>query len=155
MGGELKRRGAFCTSAHKKVIVSQINLPLSIIQPLVTSDPSISKSALRRREERGQEQAAGGATHPPRVSGDKRVPQLQLAESVKTTNVGATKQKHHRLNTQPLPVPSHFTTPRFTIGAALRREVPQNTQTHMQSYCLPITEEPLSCLFCFIGRKVS
>lgn len=39
MGGELKKQGGvFCPSAHKNVTVFQIN-PLSIVQPLMTSDP--------------------------------------------------------------------------------------------------------------------
>lgn len=39
MGGVLKKwGGVFCPGAHKKVTASQIN-PLSIAQPLMTSDP--------------------------------------------------------------------------------------------------------------------
>ena len=39
MGGVLKKwGGVFCPGAHKKVTASQIN-PLSVVQPLMTSDP--------------------------------------------------------------------------------------------------------------------
>lgn len=63
-----KRGGVFCPSAHKKVTVSQINPPL-VVQPLMTSDPSISESMLKQREKK-EDGRVQGETHPPRVSSD-------------------------------------------------------------------------------------
>lgn len=80
MGGVLKKRGGvFCPGAHKKVTASQIN-PLSIVQPLMTSDlPFLSQCrncgrGRRRQSERGKH------THPESAV-TKGGPQPQLDES--------------------------------------------------------------------------
>lgn len=57
--------GVFCPSAHKKVTISQINPPpLSIVQPLMTSDPSISESMLKQRKKKEEGGRKGKHTHP-------------------------------------------------------------------------------------------
>lgn len=167
-----KRGGVFCPNAHKKVTISQIN-PLSIVQPLTTSDP-LFLSQCWNSGRRGREGARGNTP--------TQSQQWQKGASATASWVGQENKRSGHRHKAELPEAAHLhglcpfpATPllcisQLTIGVAQLREVPQHTQTHntqaregrgswgsKESCCLSITDWPLSPSILLIGhhRKIS
>lgn len=149
MGGVLKKRGGvFCPGAHKKVTASQIN-PLSIVQPLMTSDPPFLSQCCNCGRGRRRQSERGKHTHPESAV-TKGGPQPQLDEPAWRAS-----GRGHLHKAEP-PEAAHLQgLARFPATLLHKRCVSAQTHTRevekerynwglKERCCLPITDWPLS-----------